>query len=298
VDLGERSTLRGLTTGIVKLRSDSDLLPCVVFGEELSSWLPVLGELGYRAILVLLRDEKHLAAVEDLVEDKCAVWCGPDWGVFGEAMPSFGNARSMMGFVEGRVTDELRQMAEGMGIQTLIGTKGARRSFPGWHASCQRVEHAAVGGVTSGVVTLTALTRRPCMLKASGLPYVVKRDASTVLSVQPFVSTFRAIPPPIGAEDLRCVNLGTAGHPYYHGAGLLPGLLTRRVRVLAPALFAPKGLWGLRHITSDEILVAKDFPPCTVAKISGETLSSAILGRLSPGKCLVFGFRALINGGG
>jgi hypothetical protein len=41
IDLTERSTLRGLTTGVVKLRSDTELLPCVVFGGG-SSWLPVL----------------------------------------------------------------------------------------------------------------------------------------------------------------------------------------------------------------------------------------------------------------
>ena len=90
VDPTERSTLRGLTTGVVKLRGDSELRPCVVFGGQFSSWLPVLRELGYRAILVLLRDECHLEAVEDLVEDKCAVWCGADWSVFQQAMPSFG----------------------------------------------------------------------------------------------------------------------------------------------------------------------------------------------------------------
>jgi hypothetical protein len=123
IDLTERSTLRGLTTGVVKLRSDTELLPCVVFGGEFASWLPVLGELGYRAILVLLQEETHLEAVGDMVDDKCAVWCGPDWGVFGAAMPSFGVARNMMGFVDGRVTDELRRMADGMGIQTLVSTK-------------------------------------------------------------------------------------------------------------------------------------------------------------------------------
>jgi hypothetical protein len=199
VDLTERSTLRGLTTGIVRLRSDEALLPCVVFGGGFSSRLPVLRELGYQAILVHspgielgtfawkadIRDEKHLEAVEDLVEDKCAVWCGPDWGVFGVAMPSFGLTRNMMGFVDGRVTDGLRRMSEGMGVQTLVGTKGARRTFPGWHVACQRIEHSAVGEVTSGVVILTAMTRRLDTLAGRGLPFVVARDASTVLSVHP-----------------------------------------------------------------------------------------------------------------
>jgi hypothetical protein len=118
----------------------------VVFGGDFSSWLPVLQELGYRAIQVLLHEEKYLGAVEDLVEDKCAIWGGPDWGVFGAAMPSFEVIRNMMGFVDGRVTDELRRMAKGMGVQILVGTKGARRTFPGWQVACQRVEHSSVGG--------------------------------------------------------------------------------------------------------------------------------------------------------
>jgi hypothetical protein len=213
-------------------------------------------------------------------------------------MPSFGVTHNMMGFVDGRVTDELRRMAEGMGVQTLVGTKGARPTFQGWQVACHRVEHSAVGGVTSGVVTLTALTRQPSMLVSGSRPFIVARDASTVLLVHPFVSTFRGIPQGIVADELRCLNLGTVGHPYYHGAGLLPGVLNRQVGVLAPALFAPKGLWGLRHLTGDEILMAKDFSPGTVAKFSGETLSNALLAALSPGKCLVFGFCALINGGG
>jgi hypothetical protein len=114
-------------------------------------------------------------------------------------------------------------MAEGMGVQTLVGTKGAWRTFPGWQVACQRVEHSAFGGVTSGVVTLTAMTRRPNMLAGRVLPFV---DASTVLLVHPFVSTFRAVPHDIAADELRCLNLGTMGHPYYHGAGLLSVVLT------------------------------------------------------------------------
>ena len=298
VDLSERSTLRGLTTGMVKLRGDGALKPCVVFGGEFSSWLPVLRELGYRAVLVILRNDRLLEAVEDLVEDKCAVWCGPDWSVFRAAMPFFGHDRKMMGFVDGRMTGELRTMAEGMGIHTMFGTKGIRRAFPGWTLETQRVEHAKVGGVTTGYATVTALTRITNGLRPGPLPFVVERDASTVLSVKPFVKTFRAVPASIPADDLRCLNLGSPGHPHYHGGGLLPGVLDRGVWVLAPGLFVPKGQWGLRHLTSEEILVAKDFSPGTVAKFAPESLTNTFLADLVPGKCLVFGFCALFNGGG
>jgi hypothetical protein len=70
------------------------------------------------------------------------------------------------------------------------------------------------------------------------------------------------------------------------------------VRVLAPALFAPPGQWGLRHLTSEEILVAKDFSPGTVAKFAPDSLTNTFMASLVPGKCLVFRFRALFNGGG
>jgi hypothetical protein len=187
---------------VVKLRGDTDLRPCVVFGDEYSSWIPVLRELGYQAILVLLRSDKYLAAVADSVEENCAVWSGADWSVFQAAMPSFGVHRQMMGFVDGRVTGELRIMAEGIGIQTLVDTKGLRRAFRGWKMASQRVEHAHVGGVTTGVATVTVLTRGTAVLTPVGLPYVVARDASTVLSVKPFVQTFRADPGPVEGAAL------------------------------------------------------------------------------------------------
>jgi hypothetical protein len=125
LDLEERSTLRGLTSGVVKLRSDATLRLCVVFGGLFCSWLSVLRELGYRAILVFLRGEDYLDAVEALVGDKCAVWSASDWKALHFTMPSFSLTRNIIGFVEGRVTGELRSLAEGMGVQTLVSTKGA-----------------------------------------------------------------------------------------------------------------------------------------------------------------------------
>jgi hypothetical protein len=259
----------------------------------------VLRELGYRAVLVLLREDKQLKAVKDFVDDQCVVWSGADWSVFSQAMPFFGVTQNMRGFVDGRITGELRSMAEGMGFQTLIGTKGLRHTFPGWTLATQRVEHSLVGGVPTHTATLTALTCRAGTLCRSTLPYVlVGRDAGTVLSIQPFVSTFRAIPGALGGDSLRSVNLGMASHPYYHGGGLLPGVLDKRLQVLAPVLCAPKGLWGLRHLTSSEILVAKDFSPGAVDKLWSDSITNDFLQDLVPGKCLMFGFRSLINEGG
>jgi hypothetical protein len=296
--LNERSTLRGLTTGVVRLRQGCGLAPCVVFGGEFPSWLPVLQELGFQAIFVALRSSLHLKSVENLVDHTCAVWSGPNWTVLASQMPFFASGQRIPSFVDGKVTGELRTLCETMGVHTMICTEGSRRPIKGWAMASQKVLHALVGGVTLGEATLTAFVRGNRKLQPSPLPYMVGRDASTVLSVQPFVSTFRAIPPPRDRASLSCVNLGTESHPFYHGGGLLPAYLDKRVRVLAPALFAPKGLWGLRHLTSSEVLVAKDFSPSTVGKLPPELITNSFLANLVPGKCLVFGFRALFNGGG
>jgi hypothetical protein len=78
-----RPTLRGLSQGYVKVCRDWKLKPCVVVGSSFPSWLPVLCELGFEAVLVLLRLSEHLARVESFVGDKCVIWCGADWGAFG-----------------------------------------------------------------------------------------------------------------------------------------------------------------------------------------------------------------------
>jgi hypothetical protein len=112
-------------------------------------------------------------------------------------------------------------MAEGMGIQTLVATKGAWRPFSGWEMTLQCMEHSLVGSITTGVTTLTALTCNEQLLRPMSLPLVVSRYATMVLSVKPYVNTFRTAPSPVGGDELLCVNLVTYEHPYYHGGGFL-----------------------------------------------------------------------------
>jgi hypothetical protein len=71
-------TLRGLTTGFVKVRKDCELKPCAVLGSIFPSWLPVLTELGFDPVLILLRSDAFLEEVETFVGDKCVIWCGSD----------------------------------------------------------------------------------------------------------------------------------------------------------------------------------------------------------------------------
>ena len=49
-----RSTLRGLTVGSLLLAHDHTLAPCLVFGSSFCGWLPVLEQLGFTPVGIVL----------------------------------------------------------------------------------------------------------------------------------------------------------------------------------------------------------------------------------------------------
>jgi hypothetical protein len=79
------------------------------------------------------------------------------------------------------------------------------------------------------------------------LEATVKHNASTVLLHSTFGCYFRPQPNAVVVDPLRCVNLGSAASPYYHGYGLMSSVLDRNLQVLTPVLnsMAHSGQWGL-----------------------------------------------------
>ena len=69
--------LRGLATGVITPLTD--LRPCVVFGSAYPCWLPSLRQMGYRPVLVVLKEDTFLSEVEATVPDECAIWVGREW---------------------------------------------------------------------------------------------------------------------------------------------------------------------------------------------------------------------------
>jgi hypothetical protein len=97
---------------------------------------------------------------------------------------------------------------------------------------------------------------------------------------------------------LECRNLGSETHPEYHGGGLLPGVLDKSVQIVTPTLFAKPGYWGLRGLSSKEVLLAKDLSEMDALKLETPGKNASFLRGLTPGRCLVFCFNAVFNGGG
>jgi hypothetical protein len=290
-------TLQGLTRGYVKVRSNGKLKPCVVFGQSFPSWLPVLSELGFEVALVLLCTDEHLSKVEAFVGDKCAIWCGSDWGAFGATVPDL-SGRECCNLVDGRVTGEAMSLFSSMLARQVVETKRARRGFTGWPSAQIGVPHSEVGGITAHHATMEGFQQTTEALLVEKLLYVVGRDASTVLSVMEVSRRYRRAPCDRTVLTLDCVNLGSGSHPEYHGGGLLPGMLDKLVQVSTPTLFAKPGYWGLRSLSNVEILLAKDLSEADSGKLKDVRPKVGFLRSFTPGKCLVFGFRALFNGGG
>jgi hypothetical protein len=132
----------------VRLRELDGGKACVVFGDTLPCWLPVLPELGLGAVMVLLRSDKMLGAVEAIVDDECIIVVGPDWSVFGTRVPNF-NTQEVVGLVDGRITTEVASLATAMSLHAVTTTASARRNLPGWTSKKVLVDHARVGGITT-----------------------------------------------------------------------------------------------------------------------------------------------------
>jgi len=271
----------------VQVSDGNSLERCVVMGSSFPSWLPFLEEMGYRAVLVFLDDDTNLKLVEACVRDDCMIIVGPNWSVFTARLPRFRNA--LTGFVDGRVNGTLAAIALSMNVSRLVCTKGLRRNLMGWNSTSATIKHNNVGGVTTEATTLVCLQAGGLAPGTLVLEGRIQRDASTVLSIMPYSKVFKAAPKELVIIPLEVRTMGESTspmHTIYHGGGLLPSPLDKRVRVCTPGLYCPKGKWVVRQLTLEEVLLSKDYSTSVAATFARIGVSNGLLRMLIPGKCL------------
>ena len=285
---------RGLARGVV----DSQLrnkLPCVIFGEAYPCWLAFASQLGYDPVLVVLESEDHLATVHASVPDHCAVIASDDWTALVAKLPHFVH-RSAIVLVDGRVSQNILDLAELMQVTTVVGTALARRPVKGWHQAVSRIDHSLVGGVTHTQVHVVA-----CTLHGNGTvptpsaTATIPRDLSSVLTdVQGGIP--RQAPLHRRLSSGEVVNVRPNGaHPVYHGMGWLPANPKRSTKVLTPSVFVTRGSkWALRSITDVEFLAIYDYPERLV-EILLPKLEDKSFPNLQPGKALLTGACSVLN---
>ena len=90
--------------------------------------------------------------------------------------------------------------------------------------------------------------------------------------------------------------MGTSGSlSYVHGGGLLLAGASTSTWVLAPHARAPRGCWGLRVLTLEEVLLSRDFNISQCRAIADLTTAVRVrlLPCLYPLGCLLAGFSQL-----
>jgi hypothetical protein len=282
----QRATLRGLVVGSRLIEATNSLKSCIVFGDEFSSWLACLGKLGFRATAVVLESSRFLDLKRTLVDSSCSIYVGEG--------PE--NTSAEIGFIDGRMTTNRLKLIQDLGLTTVVSTRGLRRPLAGWVTKSTKLVHSEVGGVTIKHVGVTVCSLTPQIFSPCLVPDpVVLRDASTIMGSKGHSLFYRPAPTGIHLTPLRCASLGTPKAPFVHGGGLLPADVSRKTRVLAPTLFAPKGTWGVRVLSGEELLLAHDWPMFLIDAVGD---SCKVFPALLPGKCLVAGMRQLVGNRG
>ena len=279
--------MRGLTKGKVQVADGDGLEQCIVMGASFPSWLPFLEEMGYGSVLVFLDNDSNLKLAEACVRDDCMILVGENWSVFSARLPRF--SVSLTGFVDGRLNGTLSEIALSMNVTRMVCTKGLRRNLMGWNATTAHVQHESLGGVTTDATTLVCLQAGGLSPMTQALEGHVQRDASTVLSIMPYSKVFRTAPADQVIIPLQLQTMEATSNPkhvIYHGGGLLPSSLDKRVRVCTPGLYCPKGKWVVCQLTLEEVLLSKDYSTKTASIFARIGVTNGLLRALIPGKCL------------
>jgi hypothetical protein len=291
-----RPTLRGLTTGTVRINATSIREPAILWCDDFCSWLGVLEELHLRPVAVVMTSTLCMDLVRASVGGDCFVGLESDFTVtIAESL----RGRCKLGLVDGRITVKTCALASKLALERILGTKPLRRPIGGWSQAVWTLRHCDQGGVTTRLTAGCCLHPGVSSISWESSAVSVPRDASTVLDPRAPSHKYRPAPPSCVVMPLGCLNLGVDAKPYFHGGGLLPGDLDRRTEVLTPGIYAKKGDWALRRLTLEEVLVAKDYGKVLTGLLSAGTLSNALLRNLTPGKTLVaLARRWGCNGGG
>jgi hypothetical protein len=225
--------MRGLTEGCLIIL-DTPQKPCIVIGDFFPSWLLHVSEVGYRVDHVLVKKPSYVSCIHTICSAEVPVWSGGNLSLMVSRLSL--TEDTVVCFVDGRITSGLLAVLLMVGIQDVISTQTPRRSCSGWNSIFVTVPHSEVGGVTTRVVTLWRHSRVSLEGLPHMLPITAKRDAATVLSHSTFGWYFPTRPLDTVVEPLRCFNLGSESHPYYHGYGWLPAILDQNLRVLTLVL--------------------------------------------------------------
>ena len=127
-----------------------------MWGNDFSSWLGILDELGLQPVAVIVSSLDSLDLIRHVVGVDCFVGVATDFEAV--LLPSL-HGRCRLGLVDGRLSTTLCELATKLDLSNLIGTVGLRRPIPGWTLDTLSLRHCEVGGITTTLTQGVCLTR-------------------------------------------------------------------------------------------------------------------------------------------
>ena len=115
---GKQETLRGLTTGVIKMSGLRQLLWCMVAGDKFPSWLPHCGALGLEVVCVQVWSNEFINIIEQHVSETCVIQVG----LISSSMP----------LIDGHATTSLLIGASLSKAKLVLSTKWMRGQAYGW----------------------------------------------------------------------------------------------------------------------------------------------------------------------
>ena len=158
-----------------------------------------------------------------------------------------------------RITGAMLQWCSRCSVDLVGSSRGIRMLLPGWSRFTTDVAHGSFGGVTATTLRIFWAYPgiNPLVLHLdpdSALP----RDMRTILAFGAQAQSYSRPPSALVVDPLVAHNVGSPSFPVYHGRGLLPAFPDLTTKVITPSKFVRKGYWGVRTLTSSELLHAHD----------------------------------------
>lgn len=261
VELGSndllRTTLRGLKRGTLSSTTDDAKIKCVVLCHSFLSLLVSRGFLqyytpvvviGHKSLLQILHSVCHSTTVLgsfDNLDDPVIT------SVACTATVCFGDRCLNSGLCEWLI---------GMDISIVVTTHSPRRIHSSWRRTVSIINHWDFGGVTDHTQRIFIFCQyEPTLNSIESFKHA--RDAHTILDDSVWTSIKRRAPTMRKIHPLQVKNVGSTSVPLYHIGGLLPRVGLKSCRVITPSIGLPKGTWGIRKLTTSEILLALDISP-------------------------------------
>mmetsp|Transcript_17572 Transcript_17572/g.49639 ORF Transcript_17572/g.49639 Transcript_17572/m.49639 type:complete len:1287 (+) Transcript_17572:10428-14288(+) len=255
VPISSNMSLHGITQGMVSI-SATRRLRVGIWIDSCPSWVFALSGLGVQiCFLCVDSNAATFEAVGGVVATEKMMW----------GQPTLTLLRGIdLLLVDVMLSPTLLRHFSSTPLQFILLTKHLRKCPQQWHRRFWRIAHNHVGGVTDATGTITLLSRCPAPQHvATSTFHQPMRTLNSILDDKLSSRKHHKLPHTnsITSPQITYVpNLQHLQRQVLHPGGLVPFRHISEQCVLAPSVYAPKGLSAIRQLSVREVLRALDFP--------------------------------------